>query len=453
MLNGVFKRRQSAKTKHSISEENRVISTLSASPHVSESHDGRYARALILTVVYGLIGFFYWAAMTPVYEVVSGSGTIRPEGLSTRIEHLEGGIVSHVDVAEGDLVNAGDILFALDDSDLRAELEKLRAQSANLKQNISRYEALLALDLLSGSLRLDAEIFREADPSFLEEVSYRRAQLRTLRSERQVAETQEAALEARLKKFIAEIEILRGQLERYESAGNRSVIPLSQREDLRREVIRLESSITQLHGEILVQRASLKQLEASEGELVAQYRREAALRLDEQRAENITAEQTIAQVEDRLRRSVLKAPVSGVVNALAVQNAGEVVAPGEIIAEIIPSDTRAFAEIEVPADRIGGVKVGREASLKILTYDFTRFGDITAVVERISPSSFLKETGESVFRVQLSFEEGQAPGDGGQRPVSPGMTVVADIKSERRTVLSYLLKPVRVIADRAFTEA
>jgi len=438
-------------------QEALIISELVASQHLSESHNGAYARALIWTVVMALGMFVYWAALTPVYEIVSGNGTIRPEGLSTRIEHREGGLVADIQVAEGDPVRAGDIIARLDDADLRAELQKLQATLDGLEQNIARYQWLLSLDLTSEDDKVTPERLASVDPAFVEDVNYRIAQIETMRAQREVARAHRGALQAQLSAANEELSILQDQLDRFTSIGSEGLIPLSRTEDIRREALRLESGIAQLEGEIAVQTATILQMRSSENELVTQYRREATLQLDVELEQRIATTQSILQMDDRLIRSVLRAPVSGIVNALSIQNVGEVVGPGEIIAEIIPENTRAFAEIEIPADRIGGVQVGRAASMKVLTYDFTRFGDIPAVVERISPSSFVKDNGDVVFRVQLSFSEDQLfsdPGNAGpEHPISPGMTVVADIKSDRRTILSYLLKPVRVIADRAFTEA
>lgn len=436
-------------------EEARLISNLVASQHLSETHNGNYARALIWTVILAIGLFIYWASLTPVYEVVSGKGTVRPEGLSTRIEHREGGIVEDIQVADGDPVKAGDIIARIYDADLRAELQKLQATLDGHDQAIARYRWLLSLDLSAADGQLGPEALRNAGPAIIEDVNYRLAQLGTMRAQREVARAHRSAVESQLETARKELLILNDQVARFEGVSTEGLISRSRIEDIQREALRLESSISQLEGEVAVQTATILQMRSSEAELITQYRREATLMLDEELELRIATVQSILQVEDRMARSVLRAPVSGVVKDLTVQNVGEVIAPGEIIAEIIPATTRAFAEIEIPADRIGGVSVGREASLKVLTYDFTRFGDVPAVVERISPSSFVKDNGDVVFRVQLSFSEDSfmRRADGSEQPIKPGMTVVADIKSERRTVLSFLLKPVRVIADRAFTEA
>lgn len=429
----------------------KLISELVASQHLSEAQNGGYARSLIWTIVLGLATFVVWASITPVYEIVSGNGTIKPEGLSTRIEHREGGIVANIHIAEGDTVKSGDILAVLDNTDLQAELSKLRASQQVLDLDIARNEWVLSVDMAQFDADGTPVNLIQNAPNLVEEVKYRAAQLNTMRAQQNVVSAQRNALQNQLVTADQELRILRAQVSRFETARTDNVIPLSRLEDLRREVLRLESNIAQLTGQVDVQTTTIAHMRATEAELVSQYRREASLQLSNQRDAWIGLRQSIIQIEDRLERAVLRAPVSGIVNALSVQNNGEVLGAGELFAEIIPNNTGVFAEIEVPADQIGGISVGREATIKVLTYDFTRYGDVAATVERISPSSFAKENGDVVFRVQLSFDQDKNRPAG--QPVTSGMTIIADIKSEHRTVLSFLLKPVRVIADRALTEA
>lgn len=435
----------------------KVTSGLVASQHLSEAHSGTYARVLIWTIMTTLGLFLLWASQTPVYEVVSGNGTIRPEGLSTRIEHRDGGLITEIHVTDGDTIGAGDVIARIDDADLLAERQKLTATLAGLDEKIARFDWLLKLDLTMPVSFAAQQDSLSAPSALVEDVAYRIAQIETLRAQRGVVQAQRTALQNQIVSADAEAAILRGQIDRYLAAGNRNLTPLLQQEEQRRELLRLESNVAQLHGELAVQTASIQQMESSERELIAQNRREASLQLAEAREARIAILQSLSQVNDRLARSVVRAPVSGIINAVSIQNSGEVVAPGEIVAEIIPEGTQTFAEIEIPADRIGGVQVGREASIKILTYDFTRFGDITATVDRISPTSFVKDNGDAVFRVRLTLSDenvgSEVASPQSAHPISPGMTVVADIKSERRTVLSFLLKPIRVISDRAMTEA
>jgi len=418
---------------------------LTASYQVNEAHDNSFAHALIWILGIALIALLCWAAVTPVYEVVSGRGQIKPEGLTTRVEHLEGGIVAEVAVQGGDSVAKGDVLLRLDDGDLSAEKAKLVAQSVYINQAIDRFQRLLNLRLDEEGAVENVLTLTNDEGEADETIRFRLAQIAAMRAQIGVAEAQIDALTAQLSVLRREYEIQAGQRDRV-MRNQSDVFSLIRREELEREGLRLQSALAQLEGEITIKTATFAGLAADEAELIAQYRSEAKTRRQELMAEKVRVTQSISQLNDRLDRLVLRASVSGTVGAMTIQGRGEVIAAGEPLMEIVPGARRNIAEIEIPADRIGGVTVGGVASLKVLTYDFTRYGDITARVDRISPNSYRSEDGANMYRLQLSFPNNQLD-------ISPGMTVMADIKSNRRTILSYLLKPVRVLTDRAFTEA
>lgn len=428
---------------------------LDASPYLGERRDSRVARATIKVIALAIAGFAVWAWMTPLHRIVAGAGAVQPDGLAQRVEHRDGGRVAQVLVREGDAVAAGAPLLIFDDLDLAAEKRKLGARIGRLDGAIARAESLSALDLSdAGAATLTA--LRLADPAMAAEIDYRQAQIAALHQDAAVARAEKGALAARREKAAAELAILRVQRDRLSDAGRRHVIPLREVEGIEREILRLEGELRGLDGADAAQDAALARARAAEAEIVAGYRREATLELETRRDERAQAIESLAQVDDRLSRTVATAPVSGVVKGLALQGAGEIAPAGEPLMEIVPVDAGIFAEVEIPAERIGGVAVGQEARVKILAHDFTRFGDMGARVERISPSSFQRQDGTRVFRVRLALAGRELTSvDGGPvetRVIGPGMTVSADILSERRSVLSYLLKPLRLTADQALTE-
>ncbi|ARE40532.1 HlyD family secretion protein [Rhodovulum sp. P5] len=431
--------------------------TLAISPYFGERRDSQAARITIWAIAAGLTFFLVWASQTPVYEVVSGQGLVRPEGLARQVEHLEGGLVAELRIGEGEHVERGDVLAVLDMGDLKSEKHKLEALAARLETQVARFRDLVRVDLTQVGAEKINDLLQSADPSYAQEVAYRVAQIQTLDTERDIALMRMKSYDARRGKAREELAILNEQMARYEKTKGRQVVSLLTIEDTELSVIRKESEILELGTEIEAQKAAATRAETSKAELVAEYRREAAERLEAQAEELARTRESLVQINDRIARAVLRAPVTGIVKSLTISSDGEVVGPGETLIEIIPDSERVFAEIEVLADRIGGVEVGQEASIKILTHDFTRYGDVLGEVVRISPSSFTKESGETFFRVKLGFTATELHAlkgvNGELRRIGPGMTVMADIRAGRRSVLAYLLKPLQVISSRAMTEA
>lgn len=421
------------------------MTELSLSRFLEEPHDVAPIRMTIWGIVVAVCAFIGWSSVTPVYEVVNGNGQIRPAGLMQKVEHLEGGIVAKVHVEEGDLVEKGEPLVQLDPTAIEAELEKNRSEQAYLRQQISRARAF--------SLE-DPSSVAQLDPTFAAELAFQLAQIEVFRSDRMVLEAELVGLDAEIEKLEGELAILRDRRRRFEQLRERDLLNQNEMENLERDAIRLAGEIRRIGGEREVRQASIKRSHAQEAEMLASLRRDNARNVDELQERLVVATQTIAQLSDRLDRLVIAAPSTGVVQALSVQNAGQVIIQGDAVAEIVPEGSSVFAEVEVSADTINGVAPGRDASLKILTHDFTRFGAINATVDRVSPTSVTLPDGSQVFRVRLTFDDGAlSDASGNARRITPGMTVSAGIRTDKRTVLNFLLKPIRVITDRAMSES
>lgn len=420
------------------------MTELSLSRFLEEPHSPTHIRMTIWGVVIAICGFIVWSAMTPVYEVVTGTGQIRPAGLTQQAEHLEGGIVARVYVEEGDRVQKGDRMVELDPTAIRAELEKNLSEEKSLREQIARAEAI-SLD--------DPDLAAGLDPTLAAEWAFRLAQIDVFRADRSILEAELVGLVAEEEKLHGELSVLADRRERFDRLREKDLLNRNELENLDRDTIRLNGEIRQIIGEREVRQASISRSHAQEAEMLASLRRDNARETDALHERLAVVTQTVTQLSDRLGRLIIVAPSSGVVQALSVQNAGQVITQGDAVAEIVPLGTQVFAEVDVSADKINGVSPGRDASLKILTHDFTRFGAISATVDRVSPTSITLPDGSQIFRVRLSFDENSLPeATGGKRQITPGMTVSADIRTDRRTVLNYLLKPVRVITDRAMSE-
>ncbi|MEO1291876.1 MAG: HlyD family type I secretion periplasmic adaptor subunit [Pseudomonadota bacterium] len=427
-----------------------VKAGLDSGVFLEEPRTSRFARVTVWTISIAFLAFLTWAALTPVHEVVSGSGEIRPEGLISSVEHLEGGIVKEILVEEGAMVAPGTPLVLLDAQDILAEQAKVEAEIKALEDTLTRVTQTLAEP--AGTTN-DATV---ATRGFDADSAFRRAQIEAIEAAKSVTRAQMAAARDQIELLRAELEIVTSQLEVFDRLSEMGALIRRDYDAARRDLNSVRGEIAELSGQISVQDASLLELEAERQELLSSYRRDAALRLEETERDLVSARKRFEQLEQRRLRTSIRATAGGRINSLGVTNPGQVVRPGDVVAEIVPQTADLFADVEISADRIGSVAEGRAASLKILTHDFTRFGDVDAIVVSVSPTSTANETGQRFFRVRLAFDGNSlgATGTGAmpRRTISPGMTVSADIKLGQKTVLSYLLKPVRVLSDQAFSE-
>ncbi len=432
--------------------KNTAYKDLSASGALPEAHEGRFAKALILTVVAALIALLLWAAITPVNEITSGRGVIKTRALSERVEHPDGGIISSINVVAGQEVSPGTRLMVFDTASLGREMEKLQASHDALEAERGRVIYVLEgkghIPEFSSLSELTSE-----ELLFWAEQSFVNAQLDLIDADSRAIHPAIDVLNARQSSMKRELEILQNRLDRNRSGQKSGVITLNTVELIEREFLQLQRAILEVDGEIASRRNALEANALRKTELQAKRNREAALRHSEIKEQIVKVQVTMVELDARIARATVTATISGTIMDMAVSNPGEVVAPGDLIAEIIPEQNSVEAEIEVSADRIGAVEVGMEARLKILSYDFTRYGEIVGKVAAVSPSSYQDDQGRNVFRVTIALPDGGETPHLANKPVLPGMTVTADILSDSKKVLSYLLKPLRALQDRAFTEA
>ena len=185
-----------------------------------------------------------------------------------------------------------------------------------------------------------------------------------------------------------------------------------------------------------------------------EWRSRASADLAEARGELAAKREAQPALRGRVDRTVLRAPLSGRVNRVLTSTIGGTVAPGEPLVEIVPSDETLMVEAKIRPQDIGWVAIGQDARVNITAYDPTVYGGLEGEVVTISPDSQIDErTGESFYNVQVRTRAEAITDDAGrQLPIGPGMTAEVSLIGEKRSVLSYILRPFTRLQQRAFTE-
>jgi adhesin transport system membrane fusion protein len=406
-----------------------------------------YAGALI-TVAIGA-----WMALAQVDRVVHTSGRVVPSGKQQLVQHLEGGIVSTVFVREGDRVEKGQSLIAVSalqaNSSLgekRARLEGLSARAVRLQaeaDGAARFVAPAGAGAASPEMRNQADAF-DARTSRLQQ------SLRVI--EEQQAQKRQEAIEqdARRKGLAAELDVARQQLTLVQNMLAKNAASQLELLDARARVERLGTQIREAEGAIPRLQAAELELQARAAEARAQFRSESRTALAEARVEMQRLQQEIGADHDRVRRTDIVAPVAGVVNKLLFNTVGGVVKPGDTLMELTPVDDVLVVETRVAPSERGALQTGQTTIVKVAAYDYTAFGTLRGHVSEISADSLVDERGERYFRVGVTVDPASLRQFG--QPVTPGMTITADAVTGQRTVLQYLLSPIRGLAATALRD-
>lgn len=421
---------------------------------LEETRPPRVARAAILMAVAMLGGFLGWAALFPVAEIASARGELLPQGLVQPVQHGEGGLVAAILMREGATVRQGDVLVLLDGATLQAEAEQLRARKT-------------ALDLAALRLAAAAEgRLAEAVPETASFGAIQHSQLAMAEASQNLRVAQLAILEGEIGARQSILEGLAQQLPSSTAARDlaraevAAMLPLLDRglarrnevHMLRQTHLRQEIELARLRSEIETARGAVTEASIRRHELEARLRQEALAERAKIESERAETEAQLSRITARLGRLAVTAPIDGVLKDVAPRGTGTVIEPGATIAEIVPQQGPVHASAEMPAEMVGAIRPGQAARVKVLTFDHTRFGALEATVTQVSAGSFRRQDGSSFYRVTLALAQDHVGDARLGLLLGAGMTVVADIRTGERSLLAWLLKPVRNALDTAFGE-
>ena len=364
------------------------------------------SHAVLWVSLLALVLFVAWAAWAEIDEVTRGEGRVVPLSRLQTIQSLEGGILAELLVARGASVEVGQPLVRLDDTRFRAAYLEAKGRVAGLRAAIARLEAEVGEQ---DRIEFPPDIDPDGELAETEQQLFRARRSRLLEAERLINE---------------ELALLRRQLELMQPlVARRSVSEM--------EELRLRQSIASLSVRL--------------AELRNAYVQEAFAELSATQAELKALEQTLAQRADQLSRTEIRSPVRGLVNNILVTTVGGLVQPGEPIMEITPIEDQLLIETRVRPQDVAFVAPGMPASVKITAYDYTISGDLDGLVEQISADTIEADTArgrESFYLVLIRTERNYLEHKGETLPIRPGMVAQVDIRTGKRTVLSYLLKPI-----------
>jgi membrane fusion protein, adhesin transport system len=394
-----------------------------------------------------------WMCTAQVDRLVHTQGRVVPSGKQQLVQHLEGGIVSKVLVREGDTVAKGQVLLAVSDlqansslGEKRARLDGLLARAARLQAEAEGAERFV---MPPGVVGNSVEMRNQSD-AFAARMSRLQQTLRII-EEQSVQKRQEATeQEARRKGLTAELDVAKQQQTLVANMLAKNAASQLEMLDARAKVERLSTQLREAETAIPRLQAAALELAARAGEARAQFKSESRTALADTRVELQRLQQEMGADNDRVRRTDITAPVAGTVNKLFFNTEGGVVKPGETLMELTPTETALVVETRVSPSERGAMEVGQKTVVKVAAYDYTSYGTLKGRISEISADSLLDERGERYFRVGVSVDPTSLKEFG--HAVTPGMTVSADAVTGQRTVLQYLLSPVRGVASNALRD-
>ena len=425
----------------------------------------RFAWAIMALFVIAVV----WAIFGKVDIVAVAPGRVVVSERTKLIQPLERSVVKSVLVKDGDHVVAGQPLVELDPTSANADKTTAHDQLKSALSEVLRARSIQqALQNMQHAMPANHRLEAKYAPSFPSEWSAveKAAAQAQLEGEWGDVTAKLAKLAAEISRRQAEIATARAVVEKLETT-----VPLAQAreadfkklvdqgyisghatQDKTRERVELERDLATQRANLLQTQATLRESENSRAAYLAEvrrtlYEREAQADLKRQQA---TQEQAKAIQRENL--TVLRAPVAGVVQQLAIHTTGGVVTEAQALMIIVPDGAQVTAEVTLENKDIGFVNVGNDAAIKLETFPYTRYGTVAAQVDRVTADAVNDEKRGAIFPVTLALKTKQIDVDGKMILLVPGMNLTAEIKTGQRRVIEYLLSPIQKAGSESLRE-
>lgn len=409
------------------------------------------ARRLLRSIVIAFVVLLIWAAFAEIDEIARGDGKVIPSQKLQTIQSLDGGLVQAIHVREGQIIEAGELLVNVDPTRFVASVAESRAQLLALSAEVTRLEALASGTEPQFSADVQADVSLLATEQRLYQSSLAELNEQQQGFDRQIEQRQQESAEARaaVTQYRTTLALTQRELD-----VTRPLLSTGAVSDI--DILRLERDIARIQGEL--NRAVAAQARAESAIEEARNRqRETRLtainRWQNQLAESSSRLQAVMNVEqgltDKVTQAEIRSPIRGTVQRLHVNTVGGVISPGRDVIDIVPLDDTLVIEARIHPKDIAFLKNGQRATIRFSAYDFSVYGGLIARVSHISADTITDERDNTFYLVQLATEHRQLQQD---LLIIPGMTAQVDIITGKRTVLSYLLKPLLRAKANALTE-
>lgn len=435
------------------------IKGMEGDPHHAE--EGALHRIGLGVIALVFVIFLGWAAWAPLASAIVAPGVIKIESEHHGVQHLEGGIVRQITVREGDLVSEGKVLLELDDTQFKAELEATQGQ---------------VLALSAALARLEAEYAGKAEIAFPDGFAQASPQIETLKHDEQ------ALLQARRDGLKGELGILRSRMQHNESQirGLQEINATKERmrrsleaevADLQRllpgkfisrhKVSQTERQLAEVEGEMAENSASMANLKTQQREIQAQidyrkadFKTRVAEAISDTRRRLDELEKRQRGLEDRVSRTIIRAPSTGQILGLKVHAPGAVISPGTQIMDIVPADTPLLVEARISPQDIDSVHTNLQADIRLTGFKAATTPVISGRVLTVAGDRLIDErSGQPYFKTQIALNEaGIQQLARLQLRVQPGQPADVMIRTGERTLFAYLLQPLGNALSKAMTE-
>jgi hemolysin D len=434
---------------------------LPAALEILETPAPALPRAIIWTILLGLVCTLAWAIIGRIDEIAVASGKVIAADKTKVIQPAETAVVKRILVADGQIVRAGQVLIELEAAATATAAETARTREALMASRLeaARYDALAqasrgtapsaSLKAPQGATRTLIDAETRAMASLYQE---HRAKLAALDAEVAKRTAEAASAQELVTKLQQTLPIAQRRAQDYRNLVEQKFI--SEHGYLDKEQARIEQERDLAFNEARVRelKAGIDEARSRRESQIAEFERTAVNAKVDADKRAILLEQELVKNQTREKQQVLISPVDGTVQQLAIHTIGGVVTPAQALMVIAPSEYDAEVEAVLENKDVGFVKIGQHAEVKVETFPFTRYGTLPGTVSYVSQDAAPDEKRGLLFQARVKLERASLRVDERDVALSPGMAVTAEISTGKRRVIDFFLDPVRKVANEGLRE-
>jgi HlyD family secretion protein len=413
-----------------------------------------------LLVVCFVLGLGIWSAFAPLESAAIASGVVESESSRKTIQHLEGGIVREILVADGDAVHTGQVLIALDDTRIRAEVQSLQGQlwdatarEARLQAEQQGHEQLLFSARLETARENgpEAAVLKAQQNIFEARWQVFRSQVAVVREKRLQVDNEIVGLKAQETAVVQRTAIAREELDMVTILVNKGLERRPRLLNLEREVADLQGRRGEIAAHISRAEQVINESQATLLKLESDRQHEIAQSLREAQNQVFQLRERLRAAEDQLSRTEVKAPEDGVVTELRVHTPGGVIGAGAPLMDMVPRQDRLIVTARVKPEDIDVVHPGLNAEVHLLPYNQRRAPRLTGTVTHVSADRLVdKRTDQPYYATKIRVQDTRMAAN--DIRIIPGMPAQVFITTGHGTVALYALRPLLDSFHGAFNE-
>ncbi|WP_424687786.1 MAG: HlyD family type I secretion periplasmic adaptor subunit [Halarcobacter ebronensis] len=425
---------------------------------------GKRMVLLFFLIIVFFISAITWAFFAEIDELARGSGKVIPSEKIQTIQSLDGGIISDILVSEGDTIKRGQALMKIDTTRFQASLE----ESENIYNHLLVTKIrLLAESKIDINKKIPKLIFPEElkkkvngfavndEVLFEKRVSELKSTINIL--DNQYKQKKQELVESRsqlnqLRKRLLLIKEEMKTIKRLVDKGSKSKV----------ELLKIKKEYNQLEGEYLSVKLSIPRLNYAiqeflnrKEEKLKTFKAEVFNELQKLNTEINKYESKLISAQDKIEKTVLVSPVNGIVKQIYINTIGGVIRSGVDLIEIVPSSETLLIEVKIDPKDIAFINPSQEAMVKLTAYDFSIYGGLEGKIVEISADSIKDEDSrenKTYYKVVIKTNKNYLEKDGEKLPIIPGMIASVDIKTGKKTILDFILKPILKTKQNALHE-